>query len=286
MAEFVNDAMEENSVAVTVFSPPRKADALIEALYDVKPNLGLVNARLQILALFYSAELPLATLSRVAEVDWVKKVTADFPPLDAGRWTIYGSAYKDNFRSKRQALQIDATSAFGTGEHPTTKGVLIMLDKLLKSPRRFLHFEGRGRVLDIGCGSGILAMAFAKTKRTLVAAVDCDVGSVKIAAENARLNGVAKYVRPITGQGCRNPLVKSQGPYDLIMANIFSQPLCHMAKDVKKHLRLGGMVILSGILNCQAEAVLSAYRQQGIYCVSKFQLGEWSVLALRRRFKA
>ncbi|NTU77759.1 MAG: methyltransferase domain-containing protein, partial [Alphaproteobacteria bacterium] len=148
------------------------------------------------------------------------------------------------------------------------------------------HNAKRLIMLDIGCGSGILAMAFAQATRGKAVAVDLDPDSVKIAKGNVENNGLAAFVKTGLSNGYRSALVKNNAPYDLIMANIFADPLRKMAKDLKQHLRPGGMAILSGILNNQANAVLSAHRQQGLNLVKRQRLGEWTVLALERPSKA
>lgn len=282
LAEAVGAALEEGAVSVTLLVPPRCATARVEALYQDAPDIGMVQARMAMLALFHGVEAPTVTLGKTGNFDWLKKVASDFPPLPIARWTIYGAMHRDKIRNPRLALQIDATSAFGTGEHPTTRGCLLMLDELLKR-------EGAARLktmLDVGCGSGILAMAQAKACRGRAVALDCDPEAVRIAEGNVRANGLRDYVRTGRSQGYRDPLARRHAPYDLVMANIFARPLCLVAKDLKRHLRPGGHAILSGILNAQAHAVLAAHRSQGLYLVKRLRLGEWSVLALRRSRKA
>lgn len=282
LAEAVGDALEDGAVSVTLLVPPRCATARVEALYQDAPDMGMVQARMAMLALFHGVEAPTVTLGKTGNFDWLKKVAADFPPLPIARWTIYGAMHRDKIDNPRLALQIDATSAFGTGEHPTTRGCLLMLDELLKR-------EGAARLktmLDVGCGSGILAMAQAKACRGRAVALDCDPEAVRIAEGNVRANGLRDYVRVGRSQGYRDPLARRHALYDLVMANIFARPLCLVAKDLKRHLRPGGHAILSGILNAQANAVLAAHRSQGLYLVKRLRLGEWSVLALRRSRKA
>ncbi len=289
LAEVVAAALEDDAVSITLLIPPRTAMAQVDALYDHAPDAGALTAQLALLAALHRAKMPRFVVTEVGNLDWLKKVAADFPPLPIARWTVYGAEHRHKITNHRLALQIDATSAFGTGEHPTTRGCLLLLDELLKRrggtaplPRR----EHCYSMLDVGCGSGILAMGFAKACRGRAVAVDLDPDAVAIAAGNIGANGLRNHVRTARSFGYRNPLVGGNAPYDLIMANIFARPLCLMAKDLARHLRPGGVAILSGLLNSQANAVLAAHRQQGLYLIKRLRLGEWSVLALRRPLKA
>lgn len=272
--EFLGDAV----LSFSVVAPPRHKTALVEALYGHEPDVAALNAQIALLAVAHKTLIPSLQVAPVGNLDWLKKVASDFPPLAIARWTIYGAAHKNAVVDRKNKLQIDATSAFGTGEHPTTRGCLLMLDKIL----RHSAFSLRG-MLDIGCGSGILAMAFAQAARCPAVAVDLDPDSVVIARNNARANGLDDLVAVARSRGYLSPLIKKNAPYDLIMANIFARPLCEMAKDLGRHLAPGGVAILSGILNHQANAVLSAHRQQGLFLLNHLKLCEWSVLVLQRR---
>ncbi len=278
MAKLERLLSDEECLSLSTLCPPRSKKATIEALVKGKPNKAKLQNRLKS---FVQAATALEILP-VGNLDWIKKVAEDFPPLPIARWTIFGAAHKNKIKDPALALQIDATSAFGTGEHPTTRGCLILLDKLLKK-----HPEAKNwTMLDMGCGSGILAMAFAKATQGKALGVDRDAPSVKIARANARINGVAGRARFIVSEGYAAPLVREKGRYDLIMANIFADPLCAMAKDLKRHLKSGGHAILSGLLNSQAEAVIAAHEKQGLSLVKRMKLGEWSVLAFQAPSKA
>jgi ribosomal protein L11 methyltransferase len=264
----------DDALAQTVFAPPRRGKAQINAIYDAEPDAKAITGRLAVIAFLNKTKPPRFQIKEMPKLDWLKKVAADFPPLPIARWTVHGGLHRKAVPDRRNALQIDATSAFGTGEHPTTRGCLMMLDRLLKK-------NGAGcRALDIGCGSGILAMAFAQARRKKALGIDLDPESVLVAQHNVRANGLQKFVRIALGNGYRNRIVRKNGPYDLILANIFAGPLSHMAKDLKRHLKPGGKAILSGILSHQANKVLAAHRMQKIYLVKKLKIGEWSVLLL------
>jgi ribosomal protein L11 methyltransferase len=225
-------------------------------------------------------KVPKLVVKEMPKFDWLKKVAEDFPPLRISRWTIHGTQHRNKVPNRRYALQIDATNAFGTGEHPTTWGCLLMLDWIFKRGTK------SRRMLDMGCGSGILGMAAAQLYGGENVAVDLDPDSVVIAKNNALCNGLRKNIRIGKSRGYNSRLVHAGAPYDLIMANIFAGPLSHMAYDLKKHLRPGGMVILAGLLNHQANKVIAAHRLQNLFLVKRLVIGEWSILCLKRSNKA
>jgi ribosomal protein L11 methyltransferase len=276
VAEAVGAALEDDAVAVTVLAPPRHPFSQIEAIYGHEQNATEISVKLAVLAATFGFAAPEFTLLPAPKLDWLKKVAEDFPPLKIARWTIHGARHRGKVQNRLFALQIDATNAFGTGEHPTTRGCLLMLDKILKTgfcPRR---------MADIGCGSGILAMACVEGARGEAVGVDLDPDSVQIAAKNIRINGLGTKIRVCRGRGYAPPLLRKAAPYDLIMANIFANPLCQMARDLKKNLNLGGVAILSGILSSQAKKVIAIHKMQGLSLAEHRILGEWSVLALTR----
>jgi ribosomal protein L11 methyltransferase len=282
-AEFLADALGEAALSVTTLAPPRSKQATIEALYGEPPDQAEFETRMAIVAAALKIKPPRFIIRKLPRLDWLKKVYEDFPPLPIARWVVFGALHKAKaLHDRRLPLQIDATSAFGTGEHPTTRGCLLMLDWLLKKT----HRHELSSMLDMGCGTGILAMAFAKAHHGMARGVDLDPDSVAIARDNIRVNSLQPSVRVALGRGYTSPFVHQGAPYDLIMANIFARPLCHMAHDLAQHLRPGGWAILSGILNHQANAVIAAHRLQGIYLQRRMILGEWSVLAMQRPMRA
>lgn len=279
--ELVADALGEDAVAVTTLAPPRQANAQVEAIYDFEPVQSEMAAKLEILAAVFGIAPPKFTIRAAPRLDWLKKVAEDFPPLKIARWTIHGAMHRDKVPNRLFAMQIDATNAFGTGEHPTTRGCLLMLDRILKT-------GFRPRVMaDIGCGSGILAMACIQGfRRGRAVGVDLDPDSVQIAQNNVRANGLGGKIRVLRSRGYMAPAIHRAAPYDLIMANIFAGPLSQMAKDLKNNLRPGGIAILSGLLTTQANMVIAAHRMQGLALLRHTRLGEWSVLALTRPHRA
>lgn len=273
-AERIADTFEEDALAVSIVAPPRQSEATVEVLTDGRPDEEALAARLAP----FSADILRHACEAVGNLDWIKKVSGDFPPLPIARWTIFGAAHKDKITDFTYALQIDATSAFGTGEHPTTRGCLLLLDELLTQNPDSQTWN----LLDMGCGSGILAMAFAKATQGQALGIDMDEHSIEIANENADINGVTARTNLICGMGYEPAEVQAHAPYDLIMANIFAEPLCEMAADLKNHLKPGGWAILSGLLQEQEANVLAAHEKQGLELVKRLHLGEWSALALKR----
>ncbi|MBI1274044.1 MAG: methyltransferase [Alphaproteobacteria bacterium] len=282
-ATAIEAALADEALATTSVHEPRTHIAMLEALFDYLPAKADFAARLSVIAATCGAKAPPIVIERVPQTDWLAKVAREHPPLPAGRLTIHCGADRARVPPHRPALLIEAATAFGTGEHPTTFGCLLALQNVLKrgKPRR---------TLDIGCGSGILALAVARLARRPVLAVDCERESVRMARHNARANHLQGYVRVAHGDGYRAPGVRAGGPYDLILANIFARPLALMAKDLRANLVPGGTAILSGLLTAQENMVLAAHRAQGLACAARWRSagigGDWAVLVLRRASRA
>ncbi|MDQ0326674.1 ribosomal protein L11 methyltransferase [Rhodopseudomonas julia] len=210
------------------------------------------------------------------ETDWVAQSLKGLAPVPAGRFVVYGAHDRSAIPAGRTGIEIDAGQAFGTGHHATTLGCLETLDELLKY-RRF------DRPLDVGTGTGLLAIALARLLREPVLASDIDPIATKIAAENASLNGVGHLVETMTAMGLRHPRIAACAPYDLIVANILAAPLIALAPEMARASETDGVVVLSGILNSQASRVTAAYRNQGFALETHRRFGEWSVLVLSHR---
>ena len=237
-------------------------------------------ALLELLATAFGAR-PFA-LSELPEIDWVAKVRRELSPVEAGRFFVFGSHDADKVPAilalgDRVALQIEATVAFGTGHHGTTLGCLRAFDRLFGEGFR------PARVADIGCGTAVLAMAAAKMlPDALVIASDIDQVAVDVALANVAINDLSGRITCLEAAGFAHPQLATSAPYDLVFANILKGPLIELAPDMARNLAPGGLVILSGLLVVQAEAVTAAYVSAGFTPVSREDLGEWSALVLRR----
>ncbi len=211
----------------------------------------------------------------LGEVDWVATTLAGLKPVRSGRFIVHGSHDQHVPTSHEHAILIDAGQAFGTGHHGTTAGCLDMLGSVLKR-RRFSN------VLDLGTGSGVLAIAAAKAMPVKVLASDIDPVSTTVARENARLNQVAGRVACITAKGFGHAAFKERAPFDLILANILARPLELLARDLSAHLARPGTVILSGLLPHQKARIVSAYGAQGLR-LSQVHLREgWLTLMMEK----
>ena len=214
---------------------------------------------------------------------WVERTLAAFPQQLVGRsFAIRGTHMTGAAPAGRTALILDAGVAFGSGEHNSTRGCLLALEQLAARTRRCPP----RRILDLGTGSGILAIAAAKTFRREVLATDIEPWSVRVARENARLNRVHKLVRPILADGWRAAAVRKSGPYDLVFGNILARPLRAMAGDLARNLAPGGTAILAGLLRAQAADVLAAHRRCGLVLQRRIHLEPWTTLILRRPWDA
>ena len=231
---------------------------------DEQAALGAVLARF--------AGLVVAS-ERLADADWLAMALSGLPPVRAGRFFVYGAHDLGLAPASTVNLRIEAGAAFGTGHHGTTEGCLSAFDALLKR-RRFR------RVLDVGCGTGVLAIAAARTGSALALGTDLDAPSVRIANENARLNHAnARFVR---ADGLAQPRVRAGRPYDLVFANILAPPLVALAEDIRRALRPGGTAILSGLLRTQERRITAAYLSHGFALQGRLRRDAWSTMVLRR----
>jgi ribosomal protein L11 methyltransferase len=210
------------------------------------------------------------------EQDWVAKVERDMPPLRAGRFWVRGSHISAPPPGGCIPIVVDGVSAFGTGHHGSTRGCLLAIDALgrMKHPRR---------ILDVGTGTGILAVAVAKLWHVPVVAGDNDPEAVRVAQNVARKNGVAALIRCVLADGVRSPAIRLRGPYDLITANILAAPLAAMAPEFARSLSRGGHAVLSGILHHQAQEVIAAYCNAGLALRERIRLKDWVTLIFERR---
>ena len=214
-------------------------------------------------------------ISSVPDVDWVRNSLAGLPPVIAGRFFLHGSHHRERRRSGGLSFEIGAGTAFGTGHHGTTAGCLLALDSLLKRHRP-------AKILDVGCGTGILAIASARALRRHAVASDIDPEAIEVTKLNARINGAAPLVTAICAAGLKSPKIRQAAPYDLAFANILARPLLALAPGLSAILAKGGHLILSGITLDQIRIVRAAYRNRGLFPVRTLRIGNWATLVLQK----
>jgi ribosomal protein L11 methyltransferase len=277
-ANAASAALESQAPAVSAFETAPGAEWRVEAYADEEPDRAGLEAAAEMVALAHGLEpgaglLAGMTIELVPPRDWVRENQQSFPPLRVGRFFVYGSHHQDGVPAGSIGLLIDAAAAFGTGEHATTRGCLLALGGLAKR-RRFRH------VLDMGTGTGILAMAAARLWSPHLLACDIDAGSVQVAAENLRRNGLARRITLRRSDAYRDAAVRHAAPYDLVIANILARPLVGMSRDLASHLAPKGTVVLSGLLAWQTAMVVAAHRLQGLRLRRRIAVDGWVTLVL------
>src|ERR1700688_155683 len=215
------------------------------------------------------------TFDIVEAKDWVKATLEELVPVQAGRFTVHGQHDRTKVPPNKLGIEIEAALAFGTCHHGTTRGCLLLLDHVLKAYRP-------RRVLYLGTGTGVLAIAAAKALQIRVLASDIDPLSVKVAHDNARLNRTGDLVETVHATGFSAPEFAQRGPFDLVLANILANPLRQMATPMARHLAPSALLILSGLLPHQAQSVIAAYRARGLNLERRIQIEDWSSLLLRK----
>jgi ribosomal protein L11 methyltransferase len=249
--------------------------AVLTGFSPEEPEAHRVDIGLAAIAEALGLAAPRATVAREQIRDWVVESQASFPPVEAGPFFIHGSHIKEMPPAGRIVLLIDAGPAFGSGEHGTTKGCLLAI---ARSARR--HNRPR-RVLDMGCGSGVLAMAAARAIGASVLACDVDPRSVEATEQNAHKNRLSHRIHAIRSDGYKSRTVTEGGPYDLILSNILARPLMRMAPDLARNLAPGGTGVLSGFVPRDAGRVLAAHQALGLRLMGRSNLEGWTTLILK-----
>ncbi|RVC21910.1 50S ribosomal protein L11 methyltransferase, partial [Mesorhizobium sp. M7A.F.Ca.CA.004.04.2.1] len=208
------------------------------------------------------------------DIDWVAHSLEELKPVRAGRFFVHGAHDRRKRHSGEIAIEIEAGLAFGTGHHGTTAGCLEMLERVVRR-------EHPRNALDLGTGSAVLAIAVAKLAHIPVLATDIDPVAVRVAAANARLNHVKALVETVTAPGFHHPVFGKRAPFDLIVANILARPLMRLAPQMAGHIALGGSIVLSGILDRQRDAVISAYVGQNFRHVRTLHREGWVTIHLK-----
>ena len=234
---------------------------------------------LALAAMVAGIDAPAIQAGPVEAEGWLARTIESFPEQPIGRRFLVRPTHLPNPATPgRIVLRLDAGLAFGSGEHGSTRGCLLAFERLAQCPPHRLP----RRIIDLGSGSGILAIAAAKRLRRPVLATDIEPWSVRVAAENSRLNGVQRLVATRLADGWCHRMLRG-ARFDLVFANILARPLCAMARELALHLAPGGQAILAGLLGTQARIVLAAHRRQGLVLVARLDVGRWTTLVLRRR---
>ena len=269
IANLLGDSFDPLDAAVAAFAGAG-GRWQVDAYFRSRPDLAALRAL--VAAASDDATAQKLTLERLADRDWVLHSLTGLKPVEAGRFVVHGAHDRDAVRN-RIGIEIEAAQAFGTGHHGTTRGCLVALDAVIRR-RRPRH------ILDLGTGSGVLAIAAALALRSPVLATDIDLVSSRIARRNAQLNRAGAWVTALQARGLNARTVVERAPYDLVLANILLSPLLRLVAPVARTLMPGAHVILSGLLPTQANAVVAACRSQGLALERRILLDGWVTLLL------
>jgi len=274
--EATEEALSDLAFAVSFFEiNEATGEWYVEILTEATPAAVNLESRLALMAGLLHIETPRFEMQPLATKNWVLEVEQSFTPLHIGRFYVHGSHVEARAPHGKIALKVNAGAAFGSGEHATTSGCLLALSQLAKR-RSF------SRLLDMGCGSGILALGAAKLWNRPTIGVDIDPVSIAVARENAEHNKARHLTRFAAGDGYNCNLVRHHAPFDLIVANILARPLMRMASSLEENLAPKGIAVLSGLLATQERMVLSAHHMQGLRLVSRICQSGWNTLILTK----
>ena len=241
-----------------------------------KPDQSRISDTIHDLESHFAITASSLVISLVPDIDWLQKNWMDLKPLEIGRFWVFGSHVSDPVPDGKIGIHLDAGLAFGSGNHATTHGCILFLEQILPK-------EQKWNIADIGAGSGILAIAAAKINANCnIVAVDNDPVAVNVMQENCQRNDVDQAIFCGLSDGYDADLVKDNGPYDLILANILPSPLIAMAKDAAAVLKPGGKVILSGLNLAHAEEVIRTHQQVGLTHTDSMPLGDWMTLLMEK----
>lgn len=278
------DALDPFGLSVTRFketsdSDPGPVNWRITALADHEPDRAEIEAAIGQAADRAGAPVPEIHIEKLENVDWLALNRRQFPPLSAGGFFIHGSHFEGEAPKDKIAICLDAGPAFGSGTHESTQGCLMAITELCE-PTKLTELGGFERVLDLGCGSGILTLALASVSGAKVLASDFEQVAVETVAFNAKANGLADQVEAVLCDGV-GEVVRARAPFDLVVANILAEPLIEMAPDLGEVVRSGGILVLSGLLGVQQGDVMAAYEAAGFARLKCIGLGEWCTLITR-----
>ncbi len=271
LADHLDDLLWPPPLSVALIKATDGGEWDVEAHFDPAPEKDRITRALT--EALNGRTPPDFTLAVLADRDWVRQSLAGLAPVRAGRFFVHGTHDRARIPGGAISIQIDAGQAFGTGHHETTMGCLLALEQIAATSRP-------RQVLDVGTGSGVLAIAAAKRLKVPVNATDNDPVAIQVARANVRANGVAPLITLRVAHGVRHASIVKNHGYDLIFANILARPLIHLAPDLNVCLAKGGNLVLSGILNPQGQSVLAAYRSCGLVLRRRIQLGDWTIFVI------
>lgn len=262
----------ENHLAVDALAVTINETDEAKALWETVAWFATLGETEAALSVFKPA---LGIIAEVPDKDWVKLSLEGLAPVMAGRFFLYGSHDRHLRRAGGVSLEIDAGTAFGTGHHGTTAGCLKAFDHILKKSRP-------RRILDLGCGTGVLGLAAAKATRRKVLATDIDAEAVRVTLANSALNDVRSLMQGQTATGLHHASIAAAAPYDLIFANILARPLAHLAQGLSRILAPGGRLIISGLTVDQKRWIGACYRARGLVPVEALTKGNWVTLVFAK----
>jgi ribosomal protein L11 methyltransferase len=278
VADLIVESFEPAEAASTAFEtqdllPGGGKAWLVEAYFGWEPDEETIRELIAVAS--DEATALAATFGLTEKRDWIANSLAGLKPVRAGRFLVHGRHDRSRVRANDVAIEIEAGLAFGTGHHGTTRGCLLHFDRLLKRRRP-------RRVLDVGCGAGVLAIAAARVLRRKVWLGDIDPIAVEVTNVNARLNGVGALCHAIVSRGVENGRMREAAPYDLVFANILAKPLRLLAPSLAGVISADGEAIVSGLLLADVPGVLASWRAQGFALAERIELEGWASLRLRR----
>ncbi|VFU08902.1 50S ribosomal protein L11 methyltransferase [Methylocella tundrae] len=284
MARQVSDVIIETfdpaDVAVSAFEEApttndwKSGAWIVEAYFGLPPDEANIRALIAAVAGEETAER--LSFGRVETRDWVASSLEGLKPVRAGRFVVHGAHSRADVRDNDIAIEVEAALAFGTGHHGTTRGCLLMLDRIARRRRP-------RSILDIGTGTGVLAIAAAKLFKRPIHSGDIDPVSVAAAASNARRNGVGAFIDPVQARGAAHNALRKAAPYDLVFANILARPLRELAPDIAQLTQMGSDIVLSGLIARDVPGVLAAYRAQKMVLARRLDIDGWATLLMQKR---
>lgn len=257
---------------------------VVEGYFNNKPNKTILSSEIERTAKIFGTDTPKAVIELLENKNWVAESQILLKPITAGKFFLYGHHDLENIPQEKISIHIEAGEAFGTGSHETTLGCLLLLSKVYDEINPV-------DILDLGCGSGVLAIAAAKLWNTKIIASDIDPIATQTAKANIIQNGIPLLeddnnngigIVCMTSDGFDNPIMASHSPYDLIIANILSKPLQLLAGDITDNLKDTATLILSGLLDVQEADVLATYKAKGWKLHDRQIINEWHSLLLKK----